>query len=138
MNQNAMLSLSLLAALALPSRATFAETAASAPAVSPSLASPTSITAAPDEPQADAAPPPSTGVALTGWSDRALELCIKYRRNPLRVARALAVLHTAIHHAVELTAAQGLDETVQAITSGAVLECLSPLRHRVASRPWPG
>jgi hypothetical protein len=131
MNQNAALSLSLLAVLALPSSATFAETAASAPRVSRSLASPTSVTVAPDERQADATPPPSTGVAVTGWNDRALELTVRYRRSPLRVARALAVLQVAIHDAVERTAAQGGDDRVQAVAAagaaGPTLDYLFPL-----------
>jgi membrane-associated phospholipid phosphatase len=74
-------------------------------------------------------PSPSRAAAVLLWNDRALELCVKYRRNPLRVARTLAVLHVAIYDAV--AAAKNSDEQAQAIAAataaGAVLDYLFPL-----------
>ena len=74
-------------------------------------------------------PSPNRAAAVTLWNDRALELCVKYRRNPLRVARALAVLHVAIDDAV--AAATNGDEQVQAVAAataaGAALDYLFPL-----------
>lgn len=69
------------------------------------------------------------GVEL--WNERALELSVKHRRNPLRVARGLAVLHVAMHHSVALSAARGGDEMMQKVAAGAaagpVLDYLFPL-----------
>ena len=77
----------------------------------------------------DRLPSPNRAAAVTLWNDRALELCVKYRRNPLRVARALAVLHVAIYDAV--AAAKNGAEQAQAIAAataaGAVLAYLFPL-----------
>ncbi len=74
-------------------------------------------------------PLPSRAAAVILWNDRALELCVKYRRNPLRVARALAVLHVALYDAV--AAAKNGDEQVQAVAAataaGAALDYLFPL-----------
>jgi hypothetical protein len=79
--------------------------------------------------------PPAASVdsiaVVTGWNERALELCVKYRRNPLRVARALAVLHAAIHDAVAAPVVQSGDEMAQdvaaAAAAGPVLDYLFPL-----------
>lgn len=80
---------------------------------------------------ADFAPSSGSVAAVTRWNDRALELCIRYRRNPLRVARALAALQIAMHDAVERTAAQGGDDKVQAVAAagaaGPALDYLFPL-----------
>jgi membrane-associated phospholipid phosphatase len=67
--------------------------------------------------------------AVTLWNDRALELCVKYRRNPLRVARALAVLHVAMHDAVAAVknGAEPARAIAAAAAGGAVLDDLFPL-----------
>jgi hypothetical protein len=78
--------------------------------------------------------------AVTLWNDRALELCVKYRRNPLRVARALAVLHVAIYDTV--VAAKSSAEQAQAMAAatagGVVLDYLFPLetRGRFEAMAW--
>jgi hypothetical protein len=76
-------------------------------------------------------PLPSRAAAVTRWNDRALELCVKYRRNPLRVARVLAVLQVAIHDAVAVAVAKEGGEQTQAVAAttaaGVVLDYLFPL-----------
>ncbi|MCB1905452.1 MAG: vanadium-dependent haloperoxidase [Gammaproteobacteria bacterium] len=79
--------------------------------------------------QSEQTPDLLEGVEL--WNERALELSVKHRRNPLRVARGLAVLHLAIHRSVAFAAAQSGDELVQKVAAGAaagpVLDYLFPL-----------
>jgi len=82
MPRNTLQWLTLVAMLLLSSSGIFAERA---DPVSNASGSPT-----------DRLPSPNRAAAVTLWNDRALELCVKYRRNPLRVARALAVLHVAM------------------------------------------
>ncbi len=79
------------------------------------------------------------GVAMTAaahsaasrWNGRALDQCVKYRRNPLRVARALAVLHAGIQDAVasaaRITQAPDLLAVAAAAAAGPVLDSLFPL-----------
>ncbi len=47
----------------------------------------------------------AANASVSRWNSRALDLCVKYRRNPLRIARALAVLHAGIQDAVASAAA---------------------------------
>ncbi len=103
---------------------------------------PAASVAAVAEPPADGSTVLALGVTTTAaanasvsrWNSRALDLCVKYRRNPrnpLRIARALAVLHAAIQDAVASTAATTQDPDLLAVAGGAaagpVLDHLFPL-----------
>ncbi len=64
------------------------------------------------------------------WNSRALDLCVKYRRNPLRIARTLALLHAAMADALA-AAAPDADPDLSVVAAGAaagpVLDHLFPL-----------
>ena len=64
------------------------------------------------------------------WNSRALDLCVKYRRNPLRIARALALLHAAMADALA-AAVPDADPDLSVVAAGAaagpVLDHLFPL-----------
>lgn len=49
--------------------------------------------------------------ATAPWTELALELIVKYQQNPLRAARVLALLHTAMHDALVLAADRKLEPT---------------------------
>jgi len=65
------------------------------------------------------------------WNGFALDLVVKYRLNPLRASRALALLHVANYEAVRLAAKQKLPKSAQALAlhsaASAMLEYLFPL-----------
>lgn len=116
-----------------------------APVFSKAVGSPDAVFAAADvgsDSPASRLPPPGRAAAVTRWNERALELCVKYRRNPLRVARALAALQVAIHDAVTVTTAKEGGEPAQAVAAavaaGAVLDYLFPLETpgRFAAMVW--
>jgi hypothetical protein len=72
----------------------------------------------------------SAAEATRPWTELALELIVKYQQNPLRAARVLALLHTAMHDALELAAHRklGRAERVAAMhrAAGLVLNHLYP------------
>lgn len=134
MHTGAVIGPVLVTVLCLSGSAAFAESGQTAPDTSPSAATeagPLRPIAAQGEAGADLAPASVSVAAVTRWNDLALDLCVKYRRNPLRVARSLAVLQVAMHDAVERTAAQGGDEKVHAVAAaaavGPALDYLFPL-----------
>lgn len=65
------------------------------------------------------------------WNDFALKLVVKYRLNPLRASRTLALLHVANYEAVRLAAREKLPKPAQALAlhsaASAMLEYLFPL-----------
>ncbi|MCB1872129.1 MAG: vanadium-dependent haloperoxidase [Gammaproteobacteria bacterium] len=76
------------------------------------------------------------------WNQLALDLAVKYRLNPLRVARALAVLHLAMDGAVSTTAYWNTNSDLYEVAAGAaagtVLDHLFPRETpgRFAAMAW--
>ena len=68
--------------------------------------------------------------ATAPWTGHALELIVKYQQNPLRAARALALLHTAMHDALSQAAREQLQPAARSIAlhraAGLVLGYLYP------------
>ena len=115
----------------LVSSAAMADTGAAQSAVKPSEPSVTAQASAEDA----ALPAGLTTTAVCAspvcrWNSRALDLCVKYRRNPLRIARALALLHAAMADALA-AAAPDADPDLSVVAAGAaagpVLDHLFPL-----------
>ncbi len=71
-----------------------------------------------------------TDPAPLPWNDMALSLIVKYQQNPLRAARALALLHAAMDDAVVTSMGQGAAAIPQAVAAhaaaSAVLDHLLP------------
>ncbi|CAH1090969.1 vanadium-dependent haloperoxidase [Candidatus Nitrotoga sp. 1052] len=65
------------------------------------------------------------------WNDFALKLVVKYRLNPLRASRTLALLHVANYEAVRLATREKLPKQAQALAlhsaASAMLDYLFPL-----------
>lgn len=64
------------------------------------------------------------------WTDATLELIVKYQQNPLRAARALTLVHVAMHDALVVSARTGVPERARGIAvhraAGLVLAHLYP------------
>jgi hypothetical protein len=73
----------------------------------------------------------AANASVSRWNSRALDLCVKYRRNPLRIARALAVLYAGIQDAVASIAATTDAPDLLAVAgdaaAGPVFDHLFPL-----------
>lgn len=59
------------------------------------------------------APPADAGEPAFDWTRLAIDLVRRYQRNPLRSARALALMHVAQHDAIVLSARAGLPEAAR-------------------------
>jgi hypothetical protein len=66
--------------------------------------------------------PNGVRISLTTWTDRALNLIVKYRQNPLRASRTLAYVHAVLHDALLLT--QGERLAVQDAAAHRAASCI--------------